>query len=706
MSYQISYPDSFIRELGSVPKKIRESFLKTVLPLLRETPREPSTKLKKLAGYENFWRCRVGKDYRLIYHVDEAAHEVTLLMLGHRDVVYDRAHYDPENGPTSRAVLEVPKELEKMPSAEDTGKAAMEVAAGADVEVHTPDRPLPRPLDLELLQEWEVPQRYWRQLAACRTEADLLAVAGNPTPDHVVERVMNGLWPRTIEQVMNRPARIPPTTEHVEKAVEGEVRLETFLLKLDEVQRPFVNRFRSPEPKGPWLLKGGPGSGKSTIALYCIGELLKGADELLEQPRLKVLFATYTNSLKRASSHLLQCLAVDSRRHKLEVSTVDSLARQAAFPVRSRSVPKTISGKELKKRLDHIVRDMANQDRQFPFKSRDVDFLLEEIEWVILGRGLKSQGEYSEADRTGRGRVLGKRQREQIWLLFTKLRADLKERNLVLFQQIVNEALKRAKPSFDYVFIDEAQDLTPAAIRFCTSLCKDPRKIFLTADLNQSIYGAGMSWKTVSEELDFTGRARILKRNYRSTTQIWQGIQQITQPLVEPDHETLDEETVFEGLYPKLAHYKDSSDEARRINEFLHSSLIAERASVDCAAVLCPTNKHAEYLASKLDSRLKPRYMKTNEVNLSHPGVKVLTIHAAKGLEFPVVAVTRVNKNRLPLPPRPGIDSDEHEQLQRRLFFVACSRAMRHLMVLTRSGKESPFIGGLTEDYWEIDGVV
>jgi hypothetical protein len=59
----------------------------------------------------------------------------------------------------------------------------------------------------------------------------------------------------------------PPSV--AESAATGERDLESFLLKLDPEQKAFVGRFDGAQPQGPWLLKGGPGSGKSTVGIYC-----------------------------------------------------------------------------------------------------------------------------------------------------------------------------------------------------------------------------------------------------------------------------------------------------------------------------------------------------------------------------------------------------------------------------------------------------
>ena len=104
-----------------------------------------------------------------------------------------------------------------------------------------------------------------------------------------------------------------------------------------------------------------------------------------------------------------------------------------------------------------------------------------------------------------------------------------------------------------------------------------------------------------------------------------------------------------------------------------------------------------------LDPQFNAKAMESGDLDLSHPGVKVLTMHAAKGLQFPVVALVGVDEGKLPFRLARGMDSKEHEAQQHRLFFVACSRAMRRLAVFASASKPSPFVVGLTDEYWEIE---
>ncbi len=93
---------------------------------------------------------------------------------------------------------------------------------------------------------------------------------------------------------------------------------------------------------------------------------------------------------------------------------------------------------------------------------------------------------------------------------------------------------------------------------------------------------------------------------------------------------------------------------------------------------------------------LLPRGMQYDEEILDNPrSVKILTVHQAKGLEFPVVFICSVIKNRFPsrkfktrdLVPIPEkllmSKINEAENEERRLFYVAMTRAQDNLIIST-----------------------
>lgn len=74
--------------------------------------------------------------------------------------------------------------------------------------------------------------------------------------------------------------------------------------------------------------------------------------------------------------------------------------------------------------------------------------------------------------------------------------------------------------------------------------------------------------------------------------------------------------------------------------------------------------------------------------------VNLLTLHGAKGLEFPVVFVAGLKKGVIPLE-SPGRQADLAEE--RRLFYVGLTRAREELILLASETEPSPFLSVITE---------
>jgi mRNA-degrading endonuclease RelE of RelBE toxin-antitoxin system len=706
-AWEIRHADSFLLDLRRAPKKVLHALESTIFPTLRSAPATADPpRIKRLEGYKRLWRLRVSDEYRLVYRVEPEEAAVIMLMLGHRKEIYERAGMTDGGRPGIPLVGAASFLLEAEPTFEATSRTVKVPTHEAEPTLRQDmDAPLPFVLDDGTLEVWGIPRSHWSGLTAVRTESELLGLV-KEVPNEVLERVLNGFWPKPIEAVTEQPVRTSGESGELMAAAEGYRSLDSFLLHLDTAQRSFMARFETAQPTGPWILKGGPGSGKSTIAIYCIRSLLKHAAQVLSldgRSGLKILFTTYTVALARSSEHLMQVLGgLPTEDHVVKVVNYNKLARQHLPPEwRGRS---TVQGAVVR----NLVRLAVCQCRdasggRFPFSGADSGFLTQEIQWVILGRGIKTLEQYRDADRSGRGRPLGRQQRQHVWAVFEALMRRLRESNACLFEEEVQCAAERVQPEYDYVFIDEAQDLSPVALHFCAGLCRDRRNVFVTTDTNQSIYGTGLPLTSVTRELGLAVRPHVLRRNYRTTKEIWAGIYQLRPETEDVDQETIGVEPTFHGPLPVLLRHESDEQLGAKLNAFLHRSLLAERAAPDCAAVLCRSAYTQERVVKLLKPYLNAKSMRSSNLDLTHPGVKVLTIHAAKGLQFPIVAVVGVDEGVLPTRPAPGDDRTEHEAQERRLLFVACSRAMRRLLVAGDKRLPSPFLSGATSDCWETE---
>lgn len=84
--YTVVLTQTAEKELHKLPLRMIEKIV-DALKSLEENPRPLGC--KKLKGYKNLWRVRVG-DYWIIYSVDDIILLVDIREVGHRKDIYDR----------------------------------------------------------------------------------------------------------------------------------------------------------------------------------------------------------------------------------------------------------------------------------------------------------------------------------------------------------------------------------------------------------------------------------------------------------------------------------------------------------------------------------------------------------------------------------------------------------------------------------------
>ena len=84
MPHSILIRPAAIRDLKALPKQILARIEKAMARLQMD-PRPPGA--KKLVGYENEWRLRVG-DYRVLYLIDDGFRQVIIARIAHRREAY------------------------------------------------------------------------------------------------------------------------------------------------------------------------------------------------------------------------------------------------------------------------------------------------------------------------------------------------------------------------------------------------------------------------------------------------------------------------------------------------------------------------------------------------------------------------------------------------------------------------------------------
>ena len=100
-------------------------------------------------------------------------------------------------------------------------------------------------------------------------------------------------------------------------------------------------------------------------------------------------------------------------------------------------------------------------------------------------------------------------------------------------------------------------------------------------------------------------------------------------------------------------------------------------------AILCRHHSDMDLCAECLRKRKLPHQVRkrSGEFDPAHDSIKVMTLHASKGLEFPVVALVGIGH-------MPAEGEDEREEA--RLFYVGATRATQRLVIGASGGGKSP----------------
>lgn len=259
-------------------------------------------------------------------------------------------------------------------------------------------------------------------------------------------------------------------------------------------------------------------------------------------------------------------------------------------------------------------------------------------------------------------------------------------------------------PVYDAVLVDEAQDLDPNALRLLTLLCRAPNRLFITADANQSIYGSGFRWQDVHHTLNFVGRTGILQRNHRTTQEINEAAHSyLSQGVLDPVEEK--REYVHTGPPPAVRAVTNTEDEAALLRQFCRRAVKEFRLGISACAILVPTEKAGKRLVQLLSyQKLPARFMSSQELDMQEERVKILTLKAAKGLEFPICAIAGFLDAPFPYLPKETSNGAklEIEKRERRSLFVAMTRAMRALLVIIPADPSSPVLRGFDPNFWNL----
>jgi len=619
----------------------------------------------------NFWSARVNRDVRLIVH---KTHDSLLVAyVDHHDDAYawaERRRIEAHPRTGAIQIVEVRERVEEVAPPATFDFVNPEPARGKPVETGAPG--LFSALDDDALLSIGVPADWLADVRAAN-EDGFFALAGH-LPAEASEALLD--YAATGKLAVPAPVAADPFThpdalrrirpiadqEELEQALAFP--WEKWGVFLHPSQRALVERSFS----GPARVAGSAGTGKTIVAIHRAVRLAR------DNPRARILLASFSQPLADAMAKKLLVLAPETGGIVARITTASFRGiAEEMFQLEYGVRPRIASDATLRERL----RAAATATGLKGFSER---FLLSEWTNVVDAWGLLSLDAYATVQRMGRKSRLGPNQRERLWPVFAAVREALAAERFTTWADVfigLAEALvRRPSKPFDHIVIDEAQDLAPAELRFFAALAPaEPDGLFLSGDIGQRIFQHPYSWASLGVEV--RGRSHTLKVCYRTSHQIRRAADRLLPTVLRDADGTEDERrgiiSVFDGPPPDVRSLATVGAEAECVREIV-ATWLSEGIVAHEIGVFVRTPQLVGRARAAIEGLAGSDAMMTGPMSL------------AKGLEFRAVVVMACDEGILPLDERVADAADEAElddiyETERRLLYVACTRAREHLLL-------------------------
>ncbi len=254
-------------------------------------------------------------------------------------------------------------------------------------------------------------------------------------------------------------------------------------------------------------------------------------------------------------------------------------------------------------------------------------------------------------------------------------------------------------PKFAHVLVDEFQDTSTAMARLVNALVRaNHAHLFAVGDDWQAIYGfaGGDVDHVVNFESHFGPASQtMLDTNYRSPAMIVEA----GAALIAHNPGQIPKQVVISSPERGEAFIHEVADDDLAITNKAIQLINEERKRVDPDEILVLSRTN--HLIKGISDGCQQYGIPVANPDHRISGVRILTAHKAKGLEANVVVIANASDHLFGFPSKME-NSDVLEPVrmsggngpaeERRLFYVAVTRARKRLHLISRQGHPSPYI--------------
>jgi DNA helicase-2/ATP-dependent DNA helicase PcrA len=461
------------------------------------------------------------------------------------------------------------------------------------------------------------------------------------------------------------------------------------------------------------LIQGGAGSGKTTVGLHRMAFLARSSGA--EMPAQQALVVTHGEALADYISQVLPALGVEGVRvvsfaewaqkelrraipglHAELVDDVSPLvSRVKSHPALLHALGRRVAefrGRPTARAVIELWAELLTNrkrlclllqaDPEIPISARELAEAEQELlprisavldldpaERIERRRAARRDAASDDDDIRGETGIDGQRTDEQ------QVELDIHDLALLLR---AHQLLCGAQSELDHLFVDEAQDLSPAALSVLIAHTSSERSITLAGDTAQrlSLDNGFTDWLSVARHLGLSGvPVEPLRISYRSTREILALSRYVMGPLGDSE--------------PSQAPRSGAPVEAFRFPGtgaavgFLAQALrpLSSREPRAMVAILARHPEQADRYFEGLSRAEVASIRRVRYQDFSfRPGIEVTDIRQAKGLEFDYVVLVDVNAESF------GADDES-----RHLLHIAATRAAHQLWIVV-TASPSPLL--------------
>ncbi len=314
-----------------------------------------------------------------------------------------------------------------------------------------------------------------------------------------------------------------------------------------------------------------------------------------------------------------------------------------------------------------------------------------------------------------RARGFGNRQRAKAFLavfgpILERYQKTLDDRGEIDFHDMIGKATEHVKAGryrspFGYILVDEFQDISPARARLLKALLDQSpgAQLFAVGDDWQAIYRFGGADITVMREFAerFGDSERMdLETTFRCSEPIAAVATRFVLTNPAQIRKTVRSTRQLQG---PCVHIGLSGDRDRSLLSEALGRIAADAAGYEGPSQVLLLGRYKHMRPGNLPALAR-----------RHPGLGLsyMTVHGSKGLQADYVVVLGLCTGRHGFPTEIADDPlldlvlsapEKHPNAEeRRLFYVALTRARRHAFVLADSGPPSPFVMELIEGNYDV----